>query len=401
MRKVSLYFLILMSAAVLNLYGASPVTDSSALLNDSLRLVKTGEQVSIRYTLDQHHDLEYIFERSLFNRLYTLRTVSLHAKRSDNPRNEAAPPVHVLHDAYSDNIGPFLIDHGGWTGGNHSFNDSIPTAEHRSVRFWVDGKQIRGDTTLQAAQMTISVEQRLFNPNRPSGSDDSLALHEVFCMETVDYQIQKNTIEVSVGHRYTNPTPVKVVRYYGMQSMFADEKHVYTPNGAYPPWTPIDQVDRFNKADWPTFRRFIEKSATGYQASFLYDTGLGTHRELSGNAPVFIGNSHGKSYHSLLNETWRKAGDEDYWQGSYTWFRRPLVDRSDLWGYLGILAGREVIFIDCFSRGERTFRLPKDWQDTPIELLESSPTVQLQVTSNGRCTIRAKGKGQLIIAKRH
>ncbi|MCS3185075.1 hypothetical protein NXU83_26620 [Bacteroides thetaiotaomicron] len=52
-----------------------------------------------------------------------------------------------------------------------------------------------------------------------------------------------------------------VQMYYGMQSMFDKETHTLTANGKYVDWTVQKDVSTFTKKEYPSFRRFIEKSA--------------------------------------------------------------------------------------------------------------------------------------------
>ena len=88
--------------------------------------------------------------------------------------------------------------------------------------------------------------------------------------------------------------------YYGMQSMFDKETHTLTANGKYVDWTVQKDVSTFTKKEYPSFRRFIEKSANAYQSSYLFADGLGNHEEISDDDIIFIGNSSNKTYHKII-----------------------------------------------------------------------------------------------------
>lgn len=59
----------------------------------------------------------------------------------------------------------------------------------------------------------------------------------ILCIETVNYSIYRNNIQVLVTHEFQNESPVTVQMYYGMQSMFDKETHTLTANGKYVDWT--------------------------------------------------------------------------------------------------------------------------------------------------------------------
>lgn len=387
-----LLWIYLLSSCLLRASGCQA---SAAMDADSpLTVEKKGEQVMINHRLDRKHILRYVFDHALFNHLYTFRKVELVTQDKGRRSHEQ---IHTLNDAYSDNIGPFFIEPGGWTGGNHSFQNDMRTAEHCTVRFFLDGNEIKTDTCLQGTEVTILVQQQLFNPNLPKFSGDTTLLTEIFCEETVHYTIQKNTVQVSVSHLYKNEDPVVIKRYYGMQSMFENEQTVLTIDGPYQPFTPIDKVGQFDNASYPKFRRFVEKSAIGYQASFLFDKGLGGRQELADSAPIFIGNSYGKCYHNLLNDVSRQAGDQDHWSGSYTWFHQAIVDQKELFCYQGVLNGHDVIFVDCLVASHQTIHLPEDWEGSKIEILKSSGDIGLDEVIDD--LLHISGAGSMILLK--
>ena len=128
------------------------------------------------------------------------------------------------------------------------------------------------------------------NPSKADTSSGKTLLNEILCIETVNYSIYRNNIQVLVTHEFQNESPVTVQMYYGMQSMFDKETHTLTANGKYVDWTVQKDVSTFTKKEYPSFRRFIEKSANAYQSSYLFADGLGNHEEISDDDIIFIGN---------------------------------------------------------------------------------------------------------------
>ena len=115
------------------------------------------------------------------------------------------------------------------------------------------------------------------NPSKADTSSGKTLLNDVLCIETVSYSVYRNNIQVSVSHEFQNESPVTVQMYYGMQSMFEKETHTLTAGGKYTDWTVQKEVSTFTKKEYPSFRRFIEKSVHAYQSSYLFADGLGNH----------------------------------------------------------------------------------------------------------------------------
>ncbi|MCS2866354.1 hypothetical protein NXW13_23345 [Bacteroides thetaiotaomicron] len=85
-------------------------------------------------------------------------------------------------------------------------------------------------------------------------------------------------------------------------------RHTLTANGKYVDWTVQKDVSTFTKKEYPSFRRFIEKSANAYQSSYLFADGLGNHEEISDDDIIFIGNSSNKTYHKIIADREHKRG---------------------------------------------------------------------------------------------
>lgn len=280
-----------------------------------------GELLLIQSQLEGQHTISYEFSRCMANHLYTFSRVLV--------------DTTMVNEATSDNIGPFLIDGAGWTGGNHLLAGGLPSAYTDSVRIFVDGRRITNDFSGEAQCVTVCVDNTLLNP-----SDSS----QKFCTESVTYTICGNSIQVSATHHYLNRQPLTVARYYGMQSMMIGETEILTPGGEYSRWTPVDSVDRFTRKSAPRFHQFIEKSNTCYAAAFLTDAGLGDHHLISDDDVVFIGNSWSKSYHKLIGNSTIKGGEVTHWEGVYTWFLSPLVSDPDYFSYIGYFNGKQAVF---------------------------------------------------------
>lgn len=214
---------------------------------------RTGDNIYVASQLDSVTDIVYWFKKCMFNELFTFYKVYLTEHRSNLLHAESFNSSSKLMNwSHSDNIGPFDISEGGWCGGNHSYKNN-KTAECISYRTVVDGIELRADTIAWGNGVEIKTANYIFNPLSVVDKAGTIIFGDTLCKEFVNYKIQGNSIEVCVRHEYTNGTPVVISKYYGMQSMFADETDVLTMNGLYHDWHPISLVSRFKKK---TFRIF-------------------------------------------------------------------------------------------------------------------------------------------------
>lgn len=372
--------------------------------SEKMFVKRQGDDLYISAKMDRSTDIVYWFKRCMFNELYTFYRVGIIGNNDAVPTNkpETQPGV-VLNLAYSDNIGPFAVAGCGWCGANHKYMErTARTAYNEGYAVFVDGNRIDGDLAITAGQVEIEVENAILDPSRPyrnaAGEEE---LRDVLCRESVRYRINRNNIEVAASHRFCNPTPVTIAIYYGMQSMFEGETHLFTPAGAYGDWTPAADVSTFNKGQYPLFRRYLEKNTKAYQSTFLLPDGLGDHSRLGDNDIVFINASYGKSYHKLIADKSMKEGDKINWRGIYTWFVSPLADDTELLCYEGIADGRTAIFIDCKKACKRDLKLPSYLDARKCEVLDSYGRVQ--VTADGRHTLKisadAAGGSVLLLKK--
>ena len=289
----------------------------------AMEVALDGEFLSINASVNGNHTISYEFCRCMANHIYTFSRVLIDST--------------VVNEATSDNIGPFLIDGRGWTGGNHLLPDGkTPSAFTDRIHIVANRTDtLQGSFNGTAERIDIYVSNVLLDPACQS---------DTFCTEQIHYLICGNSIQVEASHSYLNKTPFKIARYYGMQSMMCGETEILTPCGAYQQWTPITHVDRFARQSAPHFHQFIEKSPVCYAAAFMTDDGIGDRHLIAPDDVVFIGNSWSKSYHKLIGGATIASGDSTHWRGIYTWFVNPIENDGDEFSYLGYYNGQRAIF---------------------------------------------------------
>lgn len=254
----------------------------------------------------------------------------------------------VVNRTSSDNIGPFGLAGGGWSGGNH-LNGGKRSARTDSVVVSLDGRPVALSAPLrtEGSVLTVTVSNTLLMPA------DTVP----FALETMTYRVAGNSIEVTGEHRIVAPRPVAVDRYYGMQSMFDGETEILTPGGAYGVWTPVAAVDRFDRCSAPGFTTFIEHSPHAYQACWMDSAiGIGDRHLVADDDWVFIGNSWTKAYHKLIGGKMLAPGDTTRWHGVYTWFKEPVADgcrgpEPGHYAFVGNIGGKSSLFyIDKYGK---------------------------------------------------
>ncbi len=377
-----------------------PAGNNGRPYSQQLYLRREGDNLYLSAKMDRRTDIIYWFKPCMFNELYTFYRVGI------TPNNDALPTTHpeiapqtILNLAYSDNIGPFAIAGCGWCGANHKYKErSARTAYNKSFEIRADHKPIERDTALWANSVVVESINMILDPSRPTfdGSADEV-LREPLCEEQVLHRIDRNNIEVRVSHRFINPTPVTIAIYYGMQSMFEKETEIFTSGGAYSDWTPTTSVSEFHKREYPTFRRYLERNKSAYQATYLLPEGLGDHAQLGDGEVVFINASYGKTYHKLLANEPVEAGKGIHWGGVYTWFTTPFVDDSELLCYEGILHGKIALFIDCKRPCNRTLTLPNYLHTKDYHTVESNGRIIVTPLSSQQLNITAEESGACIL----
>ncbi|MCE5174300.1 MAG: hypothetical protein ABFC90_03585 [Bacteroidales bacterium] len=350
---------------------------------------KVGENVYISSRIDKTHEINFWFKKCMANDLFTFYRVSM---------VDASDGITIVNEAYSDNIGPFDILNGGWCGGNHLFSDGkTKTAETFFVKLYADGRILSSDTTLKAHTVKIEVRNNIFNPLSASEKETKVYFTDTLCIEKAIYIVNNNSIQVDLSHVYTNTIPVTIVKYYGMQSMFKDEKQLLTPLGKYKYWTAINKTDRFIKKDFPRFNQYIEKSDSCFQSSYLFNRDLGTHSELPDDDVIFIGNSWSKCYHKLIGNAHRIAGNSDSWSGVYTWLTTPLLNTEFAFAYDGFMDGKQVIFFSNNKKGDFIIPLPEKSKRNKIKIIENKNDIKIK-KKNHNINISCNGPGSAIIS---
>lgn len=91
----------------------------------AMKVALDGEFLAIESRLEGCHSIRYEFSRCMANHIYTFSRVLVDSV--------------VVNEATSDNIGPFLIENSGWTGGNHLLPDGSPSARTDSISIHTRG----------------------------------------------------------------------------------------------------------------------------------------------------------------------------------------------------------------------------------------------------------------------
>lgn len=368
-----------------------------------MHVIRNGEELYIAGNIDPTTDIVYHFRRCMFNELYTFYRVGFRMAAEAAPFSDAtAAQVSWVNVTTSDNIGPMRIEHGGWCGANHSYLEAgrVKTARNEGYEVFADGKPVKKKANLYASRLEIRVRNTIYNPAK-APAQDAERLSSPLCTENVVYSVEGNSIRVTARHSFVNETPVTILHYYGMQSMFLGEDLLMTPGGRFPDFTPVAEGGmNFSRGDYPAFRRFIEKnSANGTcQSSWLLDDGLGSHAQIGEDTFVFT-NSNGKSYHHLVCGCQRVKGDETSWSGLYTWFRKPVADDADLLVYEGRIEGRNILFIDAkrpFSN--RRIALPARYTSRKFTILQQDTAIDPgETVGAGGITITATAPASIVL----
>ncbi len=361
-----------------------------------------GENLYIAF-LDGTTEITYWFKKCMVNELFTFYRVGYRTVERSHPDTDgisSGSGITYINKTGSDNIGPLNMVNGGWTGGNHTYSDgSVFTAKTDSYTCYADGILISAGDKLYCKSVLVKVSNTIYDPAiAPNENDDILS--SPLCSENVIYSIQKNTIEVSLRHQFVSNTANEIRMYYGMQSMFDGEEYIMTPNGEFPDWVAISSSTvEFNKASHPLFNRFIENSSTKgtYQATYLYGNKLGNHDKIPGSAWIFQ-RSSGKCYHHLMQSVSNIAGKSFTWNGGYTFFHTPLRDDSDVFAYLGVISGKDALFVNTKQSCIISIDLPEKYLMRKISVIEVSDTITTQNTfvDVDGISIEATGSGSFI-----
>ena len=329
------------------------------------------------------HDIIFHFRKCMANNLYTFYRVGILSDNGELPVGDPErTPDMIVNEAYSDNIGPFLVEGRGWCGGNHTGDGGKVTAYNKSHSITIDGNMVAGDTLAYVKSLTINVTNVIL---------------DTFAIEKVRYDVYPGVIEVSAKHEFLNNEPLTVSRYYGMQSMFNGETETLTPGGLYSSWTPENKVSSFPMRDFPDFRWFVERNSKSFQSSYLFRCGMGDHSFEDPDEPVFIGNSNGKSYHRLMAGHVVKKGDETFWKGVYTWQVSPCVDNDHVFGFFGTIDSKPALYVAFMAGGSYSFDLPEGSDSRKYNVLDLQGPVKISRKGRKKLTVSSSSKGYSVI----
>ena len=125
----------------------------------AMKVALDGEFLAIESRLEGCHSIRYEFSRCMANHIYTFSRVLVDSV--------------VVNEATSDNIGPFLIESSGWTGGNHLLPDGSPSArtDHPQREGRTAGRRlswrcgVRHHTRGQHSSQPIGTRQEVLHGN--------------------------------------------------------------------------------------------------------------------------------------------------------------------------------------------------------------------------------------------
>lgn len=180
--------------------------DGKRPYSEMMYVKRQGDNLYISAKMDASTDILYWFKRCLFNEVYTFYRVGTlpNTDRTPTTRPESEP-AEVLNLAYSDNIGPFNIQGGGWCGANHKYMErTARTAYNKSFSVTVDGQPLEGDKAVWSRQgITIEAENVILDPTHPyKNADNEEELRDELCHEFATYRIFRNNIDVTVRHDF-------------------------------------------------------------------------------------------------------------------------------------------------------------------------------------------------------
>ena len=344
------------------------------------------ENLYVAYNNGNGVETCYWFKKCMANHLYTFYRVGYRPVTRKYPSIENISNwsgITKINETDSDNIGPLnytsTAGEGGegFVGGNHRYpNESASTkyltAVNNYYHIFVDNKQISDEDSGFAKYINVLVKNTIFDPGF-TPEQGATSLSTPLCDEYVNYVICKNTIEVSVKHKYASTAQGTIIIYYGMQSMCFEEDYYITPLGLRTSWQAIQSSDSFTKQDYPNFNRFIEKKSDPgyYQSTYLYpDFSLGKHSNISNDDAIFI-RSAGKGYHMCIRNLNVTSSTVYQWAGSYTFFTDPLLDNSDGFAYIGSVGGKSCLFVNTLQACELTIPIPSDLALRKFNVIEN------------------------------
>jgi len=360
--------------------------------------VVAGElYIGAKYNNEQ--DLLILFKKCMFNELMTFYSVGLARNQDIDVAVNPDRSMDVkLNTAYSDNIGPVSIVDGGWIGGNHSYLEAgrLKTAICRAYEFYADGNRLKDGDEMYAKKIEVRVHNQLYDPLTPKLDKDGsvVALTDVLIEEQVNYSIEMGNIFVQVSHTYKNDRSRMIRRYYGMQSMFADETHVMISHNGFESVLGGKSVELLEGSCLGRFVEYNRENSTFQSSYLLPDVGLGDRTGVM-NGNVLYTRAYGKSYHHLQESYPMRSGNTVKWAGLYTWFT-PLYHSKDGLVYPAYANGKRYLFVDCFNAIEISLESVKSKGLCTSGVVQIDEGIQVEFDQNG-LKIQAKGSGSALL----
>ena len=380
--------------------------DTELLASNKIAYKIDGENLYAAYN-NNGEEITYWFKKCMANNLYTFYKIGYRIVDRVYPSTDGIDmqtDIIPINSTASDNIGPLKMSNGGWVGGNYKLaidDKSYFTAVCNRFNISANGNNGLADS------ITIEVENTIFDPSIVPSDPQATILSTPLCTEYVTYKIVKNTIEVSVSHKFVGSTTNVVQVYHGMQSNFVDEDYIITPNGEFTDWIGTNGDLSFNKEDYPLFNRYIEKNTVNqtYQSAYLINSfGLGNHEGIEDTDDIFLrsGNKdhHKLIYHSSVYTSF--ANKLMQWAGSYTFFHTPIVDNEKLLVYRGVIRGVDTLFVNTKESYNGSIPVPKDLALSNIYVKEcngitsENGDTNFQIGGNG-IYIESPSTGSLIL----
>lgn len=353
-----------------------------------LAYARDGENLYVAYNDGNGKEMCYWFRKCMANNLYTFYRVGYRSvidriyPSADGIGSGSG--ITIINDTYSDNIGPILytstagVGGSGFVGGNHHYpsEDVTPkynTAANESFHLYADGNEISDGKNGLCTDLVVNVKNVIFDPGY-APAEGATSLSTPLCYEYVTYAVRKNNIEVALKLEFVNGAQGTIDTYYGMQSMFASEDYILTPNGLQTDWSAVADGS-FTKSAYPNFNRFIEKNSSNgyYQSTYLLpDFSAGKHSGIGDADSIYI-HSGGKSYHHLFNNITISGASTKQWAGVYTFFDSAnlVIDDASLLVYRGVIRGKDVLFINSKQAFAGAIPVPKDLALKKVSVIEN------------------------------
>ena len=373
-------------------------------------IVVDEETATIISKYNEYWDIVVRFKKVMSNELYSIDEVFLASNNGKELSTTISSTQYQLcSQQNSDMIGPIAVNSSGvesWVGGNHLYlnqQSGVKTAKTNSYAIYADGVLLEQGAAY-ADEVIIKVENTIFDPG-VAPANGATILSVPLITESVSYKVDAGEILVGVEHSYLKD--VRVLNYYGMQSMFlprtvdgvTSNVRFLTNQGGYFDWTvgrgPEDAPLYIVKQTAPTFKRFSQKIPAGhYQNTVLLPYGLGNHEYVGDDGNVFI-YSGNKAYHVLIHKQNIEEGAVLSWMGVYNW-KRPIVDDDNNYIYdYSDFKGKAISINAKKAYGKVAVPAPAYAANTLFEVIESNNNIAVNEVVVADFNLQAQGQGSI------